>query len=62
MIINSTQNAKLKQVRALLQQTKTRARERQAVLEGVRLVQDVIGQGYVPEFILHRADFPLDAL
>lgn len=56
-MIASPQNPKLKLVRALLSQAKTRAHEQKMVLEGVRLVRDVFEQGYAPDFVLHKTTF-----
>ncbi len=57
-MITSGQNPKLKLVRALSGGAKARAREGRAVLEGVRLIQDVLEQGYRPDFVLYRGDDP----
>lgn len=54
--ITSAQNSKIKQVRALLTHSKARRRDQRMVLEGVRLVADVMSQGFSPDYILHRAD------
>ncbi|MBZ0308732.1 MAG: RNA methyltransferase [Anaerolineae bacterium] len=53
-MITSPQNSKLKLVKALLTQSKARHREKQMVLEGTRLIQDVIQQGIQPDFVLHK--------
>lgn len=58
-MITSTQNPKLKLVKALLAQGKTRHREKRIVLEGRRLILDVMQQGIQPDFILHRPDIEL---
>lgn len=55
-MISSAQNPKLKLVRALINQAKTRRQEGFVVLEGVRLLQDVVAQGFLPEFIVHLPD------
>ncbi|HLA44971.1 MAG TPA: RNA methyltransferase [Aggregatilineales bacterium] len=56
-MITSPQNSKVKLIRALLTQGKARRREKQLVLEGVRLVDDVFQQGYIPYFALYHPDF-----
>lgn len=53
-MITSAQNSRLKLVRALLTQPKSRRREQKIVLEGVRLIDDVMAQGFTPEFILYQ--------
>jgi len=59
--INSAQNPKIKTIRALLGQSKARRKSKQVVLEGRRLIDDVIAQGYTPNFQLYRADQVYDA-
>lgn len=56
MIISSSQNPRLKLARALLTQSKTRRQEGRFVLEGARLVGDVLAQGYKPDFVLHKPE------
>ncbi len=60
-MITSPHNPKLKWVKALLTQSKTRHREQRMVLEGLRLVMDALAQGIQPDFILHKPDIPLPA-
>jgi len=62
MLISSAQNPKLKLVRALLTQNKARRQEGRFVLEGVRLVEDVIDQGFLPDFVLHKPEEPAPSL
>lgn len=45
-------------MRALLTQPKTRREERRLVLEGMRLIEDVILQGHTPDFVLYHPDAP----
>ena len=61
-MITSPQNSKIKQARALLTQSKTRRREERFVLEGIRLIDDVLAAGFQPEYALHRVDFQHDLL
>jgi len=53
--ISSPHNERVKRVRLLQQATKARRRERQLVLEGVRLIADALDAGAAPEFALHTA-------
>ena len=55
MIISSPQNDRVKQVRQLQRQAKTRRRQRRLVLEGARLVTDAIMNGALPDFLLYTA-------
>jgi RNA methyltransferase, TrmH family len=55
-MITSLQNEKVKHIRALQDHAKTRRKEGQIVLEGVRLVRDACQQGYRPDFILSTAE------
>ncbi|MFP4322878.1 MAG: TrmH family RNA methyltransferase [Anaerolineales bacterium] len=57
-MISSGDNPKIKLTRALLSQNKARARHNLAALEGTRLIQDVLHQGYKPEFVLYRGETP----
>lgn len=59
-MITSSQNTKLKLVKALLTQSKARQREQRMVLEGIRLVLDTIQQGIQPDFVLHKPDLELE--
>ena len=61
-MITSPQNSKIKQVRALLTQSKARRREGRMVLEGVRLIGDVLAGGFQPEYVLHRDDWQSEVL
>jgi TrmH family RNA methyltransferase len=61
-MITSAQNSKIKQVRALLTQSKARRREGRLVLEGSRLIGDVLAQGFQPDYALHRPDLQSDVL
>ena len=55
-MINSPQNERIKLVRMLQRQPKTRRETRRLVLEGVRLVADAFDAGARPDFVLHTAD------
>ncbi len=55
-IINSPQNERVKLVRMLQRQSKTRRQTRRLVLEGVRLVGDAFEAGARPDFVLYTAD------
>lgn len=73
-IITSVHNERVKLVRALQDQAKTRRKEGKIVLEGVRLITDALDRGFPPQFAcytedlnplhvsllgrLHRADVP----
>jgi len=61
-MITSSQNSKIKQVRALLTQNKARRKEGRLVLEGLRLINDVLASGFPPEYALHRPDLQSDML
>ena len=50
LIINSPNNDKVKLVRAL-QRRRIRHKERQFIVEGVRVFEDAIGAGHVPAFV-----------
>lgn len=56
MIISSPHNDRVKMVRQLQRQTKTRRKLRRLVLEGVRLVGDAIHSGAQPEVLFYTAD------
>lgn len=53
--ISSPHNDRVKLVRALQSQSKTRRGERRLVLEGVRLVRDAFTNGARPDFVLYAA-------
>lgn len=55
-MLTSPANPRLKRVRALLQQGKRRREERAFILEGVRLIDDALQTGALPEFVLYRPD------
>ena len=55
-MITSTQNQRVKLVRLLQTQSKARRREGKLVLEGHRLVDDALQQGYVPDFMFYSED------
>lgn len=52
-LISSPQNPRVKLVRQLQRQAKTRREKRQLVLEGVRLVGDALDAAAVPDFVLY---------
>lgn len=54
--INSYQNFRIKLTRSLLSYPKSRRDEDLFVLEGTRLIFDVIEQGHKPAFILYRPE------
>jgi TrmH family RNA methyltransferase len=54
--ITSQQNDRVKLVRALQSQPKTRRTEEKIVLEGARLINDALDSGAIPNFIFHTAD------
>ena len=56
-MITSPQNPRVKLVQALQSRARTRRKEGKVVLEGVRLVQDALAQGYLPEFVFYTPDF-----
>jgi RNA methyltransferase, TrmH family len=56
MLITSTQNERVKLIRALQKESKTRRKERKIALEGVRLIGDAVAAGVMPEFVLHSAE------
>lgn len=55
-IITSAQNTRVKQARLLLSSSKRRRAENKIVLEGVRLVQDALESGAMPDYLLLRED------
>lgn len=55
-MITSTTNPRLKLVRGLLQHAKIRRKEKLFILEGTRLVEDMLDIDVQPEFVLYRAD------
>jgi RNA methyltransferase, TrmH family len=55
-LITASNNAKLKLVRGLLEKSKIRHDNRQFVLEGLRLVQDAVEAGVMPDLVLYRWD------
>src|SRR5687768_8739584 len=60
-MITSDQNSKIKLTRALLTKSKTRQQEEKVVLEGVRLIEDVVfDQQYKPHFALYDAESVAD--
>jgi TrmH family RNA methyltransferase len=54
--ITSLHNERVKLVRALQSQPKTRRKANRAVLEGARLVGDAVAAGAVPDFVLITPD------
>jgi TrmH family RNA methyltransferase len=56
MTIQSAQNPKVKLVRHLIGSSKSRRERDLFVLEGTRLILDVIEQGHKPAFILYRPE------
>jgi TrmH family RNA methyltransferase len=55
-MITSLQNEKVKLARALQSHAKARRAERKMVLEGVRLVRDVLERGQRPDFVFYTAE------
>jgi TrmH family RNA methyltransferase len=55
MSITSAHNPRIQRVRALLEQRKARAEERAFVVEGVRLVEEALAAGLLPELVLYSA-------
>jgi len=55
-LISSPSNDRLKRVRLLQRQARARRRERQLVLEGVRLIRDAVEAGVQPEYVLHAPE------
>jgi TrmH family RNA methyltransferase len=54
--ITSQQNERVKLVRALQTQPKTRRTEEKVVLEGVRLINDALDSGAIPNFAFYTAE------
>lgn len=55
-MITSSSNPRLKRARLLLQSGKRRRAENIFVLEGARLIEDALGTGVKPEYILYSAN------
>ncbi len=55
-LITSPANERLKQVRLLQRQSRTRRKQRRLVLEGVRLMADAVSAGVLPDYVLHLPD------
>lgn len=55
MIISSPHNDRVKLVRLLQRQPKTRRQQKRLVLEGVRLMGDALESGILPDFVLYTA-------
>lgn len=58
-VISSSQNERVKLVRALQTQAKARRKENRIVLEGVRLVADAVEAGVKLEFVLYNSESDL---
>ena len=54
--ITSASNDRVRLVRALQTQAKTRRREAKIVLEGVRLITDALDSGSTPDFVLYTSE------
>jgi TrmH family RNA methyltransferase len=54
--ITSPQNERVKLVRLLQRQAKTRRKQQRLVLEGVRLVGDALASGVRPDFVLYTPE------
>jgi TrmH family RNA methyltransferase len=52
-MITSTQNDRVKLVRALQEKARTRRKEGKIVLEGARLVRDALARGMQPDFVFY---------
>ncbi len=55
-VISSPQNGRVKLVRKLQAQAKARRKHRRLVVEGVRLLEDVLAAGVRPDFVLFTED------
>jgi TrmH family RNA methyltransferase len=55
-LISSSHNERVKLVRLLQRQAKTRRKQQRLVLEGVRLMGDVLDTGVRPDFVCYVAD------
>ncbi|MBK8024542.1 MAG: RNA methyltransferase [Chloroflexi bacterium] len=55
-MITSTSNERVKLARALLTEAKTRRKSSLLALEGVRLINDALSAGAVPEFIFYNPE------
>ncbi len=55
-VITSPQNERVKLVRKLQTQAKARRKQRQLVVEGVRLLEDVLASGTRPDFVFFTED------
>jgi TrmH family RNA methyltransferase len=51
-MISSMQNPKIQQVRALISRRKIRQNTKSFVVEGVRIIEDALGSGHLPELVL----------
>ena len=60
VMITSLQNDKVRYVRALQSRRRTRQRERRLVLEGVRLVEEVVRAGVLPTFAFYTLGVETD--
>jgi TrmH family RNA methyltransferase len=58
-MITSTQNSKIKLVRQLLSQTKTRKKQQAFVLEGIRLLEEAFNTPFTPELVLYTEELEL---
>lgn len=55
-MITSAQNPKIKMVRELMADRKERAKRQAYVVEGVRLIEEVLNAGIPPQLVLYSAD------
>ena len=55
-MLTSAQNAKIKRIRRLQDQSKARKKEEAFVIEGVRLVEEAFRCGWKPEMVLFTSD------
>lgn len=53
-IITSLKNEKVKLINGLQTRARTRRKERKIALEGTRLVEDALGRGLAPHFVLYE--------
>jgi TrmH family RNA methyltransferase len=60
--ISSPQNERVKLVRLLQRQSKTRRQMGRLVLEGVRLIGDALDSGALPDFVLYTSENPAGEL
>ena len=55
-MISSIQNPKIKRIRLLQTQTRSRKKEAAFIVEGIRLVEEALQTGQVPELVIYTRD------